>query len=158
VLPRLAYLTPCRSIQLLALLARSDAAKDLEILVPRPPDHAGESEPHPPGSWTLLCWAKRGPASSSCSAAYRRPPGTSTARSHSSPGLPRQPDRRPPSCRLGSVAQLGCHLQQFSALRTHTAVRPVLEPSPLQPAAILPFVAGALAGVGSNGSGQGSQT
>jgi len=27
------YLTPCRSIQLLALLARSDAAKDLEILV-----------------------------------------------------------------------------------------------------------------------------
>jgi putative transposase len=33
VLPRLAYLTPCRSIQLLALLARSDAAKDLEILV-----------------------------------------------------------------------------------------------------------------------------
>jgi hypothetical protein len=35
VLPRLAYLTLCRSIQLLALLARSDAAKDLEILVLR---------------------------------------------------------------------------------------------------------------------------
>jgi putative transposase len=35
VLPRLAYLTLCRSIQLLALLARGDAAKDLEILVPR---------------------------------------------------------------------------------------------------------------------------
>jgi putative transposase len=33
VLPRLAYLTLCRSIQLLALLARGDAAKDLEILV-----------------------------------------------------------------------------------------------------------------------------
>jgi hypothetical protein len=31
VLPRLAYLTLCRSIQLLALLARGDAAKDLEI-------------------------------------------------------------------------------------------------------------------------------
>jgi hypothetical protein len=30
VLPRLAYLTRCRSIQLLALLARGDAAKDLE--------------------------------------------------------------------------------------------------------------------------------
>jgi putative transposase len=35
VLPRLAYLTLCRSIQLLAELARSDAAKDLEILVLR---------------------------------------------------------------------------------------------------------------------------
>jgi hypothetical protein len=31
----LAYLTLCRSIQLLALLARGDAAKDLEILVLR---------------------------------------------------------------------------------------------------------------------------
>jgi hypothetical protein len=35
LLPRLAYLMLCRSIQLLALLARSDAAKDLEILVLR---------------------------------------------------------------------------------------------------------------------------
>jgi putative transposase len=35
VLPRLAYLTLCRSIQVLALLARGDAAKDLEILVLR---------------------------------------------------------------------------------------------------------------------------
>ena len=35
MLPRLAYLTPCRSIQLLALLTRGDAAKDLEILVLR---------------------------------------------------------------------------------------------------------------------------
>jgi len=35
VLPRLAYLTLCRSIQLLALLARGDAAKDLEIIVLR---------------------------------------------------------------------------------------------------------------------------
>jgi putative transposase len=35
VLPRLAYLTLCRSIQLLVLLARGDAAKDLEILVLR---------------------------------------------------------------------------------------------------------------------------
>jgi putative transposase len=33
VLPRLAYFTLCRSIQLLALLGRSDAAKNLEILV-----------------------------------------------------------------------------------------------------------------------------
>jgi putative transposase len=33
VLPRLAYFTLCRSIQLLAQLGRSDAAKDLEILV-----------------------------------------------------------------------------------------------------------------------------
>jgi putative transposase len=35
VLTKLAYLTLCRSLQLLALLARSDAAKDLEILVLR---------------------------------------------------------------------------------------------------------------------------
>jgi putative transposase len=44
VLSRLAYLTLCRSIRLLGLLARGDAAKDLEILVLRhqltvlPPD------------------------------------------------------------------------------------------------------------------------
>jgi putative transposase len=35
VLPRLAYLALCRSIQLLVLLAHSDPAKDLEILVLR---------------------------------------------------------------------------------------------------------------------------
>ena len=35
MLSKLAYLTLCRSIQLLALLARGDAAKDLEILVLR---------------------------------------------------------------------------------------------------------------------------
>jgi putative transposase len=35
VLSRIAYLTLCRSIQLLALLARGDAAKDLELLVLR---------------------------------------------------------------------------------------------------------------------------
>jgi putative transposase len=35
LLPRLVYLMLCRSIQLLALLARGDAAKDLEILVLR---------------------------------------------------------------------------------------------------------------------------
>jgi hypothetical protein len=35
VLPKLVYLTLCRSIQLLALLGGGDAAKDLEILVLR---------------------------------------------------------------------------------------------------------------------------
>jgi hypothetical protein len=35
VLPRLAYLTLCRSVQLLVLLARGDAAKELEITVLR---------------------------------------------------------------------------------------------------------------------------
>jgi putative transposase len=35
VLPKLLYLTLCRCIQLLAMLARGDAAKDLEILVLR---------------------------------------------------------------------------------------------------------------------------
>ena len=35
MLPNLAYLTLCRAIQLLVLLARGDAAKDPEILVLR---------------------------------------------------------------------------------------------------------------------------
>jgi putative transposase len=35
MLPKPVYLTLCRSLQLLVLLARSDAAKDLEILVLR---------------------------------------------------------------------------------------------------------------------------
>jgi putative transposase len=35
VVSKLAYLTVCRSIQLLVLRARGDAAKDLEILVLR---------------------------------------------------------------------------------------------------------------------------
>ena len=35
MLPKLTYLMLCRSIQLLVLLARGDAAKDLEILVRR---------------------------------------------------------------------------------------------------------------------------
>jgi putative transposase len=35
VLSKLAYLTVCRSVQLLVLLARGDAAKDLELLVLR---------------------------------------------------------------------------------------------------------------------------
>jgi hypothetical protein len=35
VLPKLAYLALCRSIQLIALLARGDATKDLELLVLR---------------------------------------------------------------------------------------------------------------------------
>ena len=35
MLSKFAYLTLCRSIQLLVLLARGDAAKDLEILVVR---------------------------------------------------------------------------------------------------------------------------
>jgi hypothetical protein len=35
MLPKPVYLTLCRSLQLLVLLARGDAAKDLEILVLR---------------------------------------------------------------------------------------------------------------------------
>jgi transposase len=86
VLPRLAYLTLCRSIQLLALLARGDAAKDLEILVlrhqltvlrrkaPRPKLEPADRAPLaaisrvlPPACWscffvtpqTLLRWHRR---------------------------------------------------------------------------------------------------
>ena len=35
MLSKLAYLTVCRSVQLLVLLARGEAAKDLELLVLR---------------------------------------------------------------------------------------------------------------------------
>jgi len=48
VLSKFAYLTLCRSIQLLVLLARGDAAKDLEILVLRHP--AGRAAPSDPTS------------------------------------------------------------------------------------------------------------
>jgi hypothetical protein len=46
MLPKLAYLTLCRSIQLLALLGRGDASKDLEIVRPAPP----AQRVAPPGS------------------------------------------------------------------------------------------------------------
>ena len=86
MLPKLAYLTLCRSIQLLALLGRGDASKDLEILVLRhqltvlrrqisrprlePADRAllaAVSRVLPPVSWscffvkpdTLLGWHRR---------------------------------------------------------------------------------------------------
>jgi hypothetical protein len=86
MLPKLAYLTLCRSIQLLALLGRGDASKDLEILVLRhqlsvlrrqvprprlePADRAllaAVSRVLPPVSWscflvkpdTLLRWHRR---------------------------------------------------------------------------------------------------
>ena len=75
VLPRLVYLALCRSVELLRLLARGDAAKDLEILVLR--HQLIVSNGRPPGpSWnppTALCsppsaafsHATVGPASSS---------------------------------------------------------------------------------------------
>jgi len=86
VLSKLAYLTLCRSIQLLAQLGRGDAAKDLEILVLRhqlsvlrrqtprprlePSDRAllpAVSRVLPRTRWscflvkpeTLLCWHRR---------------------------------------------------------------------------------------------------
>jgi hypothetical protein len=86
VLSKLAYLTLCRSIQLLVLLARGDAAKDMEILVLRhqlkvlrrqtprpklePADRAllaAVSRVLPRSRWscflvrpeTLLCWHRR---------------------------------------------------------------------------------------------------
>jgi hypothetical protein len=50
VLPRLAYITLRRSIQLLVLLARGDAAKDLEILVLRHQLTSSAARCHDP-SW-----------------------------------------------------------------------------------------------------------
>jgi hypothetical protein len=57
VLPRLVYLAICRSVELLALLTRGDAAKDLEILVLRLSSSSSNGRPPSP-SWnppTALC-------------------------------------------------------------------------------------------------------
>ena len=75
MLSKFAYLTLCRSIQLLVLLARGDAAKDLEILVlrhqlavlRRQPPRPAASRVLPRGRWscflvrpeTLLRWHRR---------------------------------------------------------------------------------------------------
>jgi hypothetical protein len=45
MLSKLAYLTLCRSIQLLALAARGDAVKDLEIGTPSSPPRSTRSLP-----------------------------------------------------------------------------------------------------------------
>jgi hypothetical protein len=52
LLSKLAYLTLCRSIQALVLLARGDAAKDLEILVLRHQLTAWGAETQP-GRWPV---------------------------------------------------------------------------------------------------------
>jgi hypothetical protein len=57
VLSKLAYLTLCRSIQLLALLARGDAAKDLEILASAPGRRGVDlpAPPHRPAAGIVAC-------------------------------------------------------------------------------------------------------
>jgi hypothetical protein len=50
MLSKLAYLTLCRSIQLLALLAHGEATKDLEILVLRHQLMVLRRQTHVPGS------------------------------------------------------------------------------------------------------------
>ena len=60
MLSTFAYLTLCRSIQLLVLLARGDAAKDLELLVLRHQLAVLAARPHVPG-WSPLtgrCWPR----------------------------------------------------------------------------------------------------
>ena len=53
MLSKLAYLTLCRSIQVLVLLVRGDAAKDLEILVLRHQLAVLRRQTHAPG-WSRL--------------------------------------------------------------------------------------------------------
>jgi len=74
-MPNLAYLTLCRSIQLLMLAARGDATKDLELLVlrhqlsvlgrhvPRPKLEPATGRCSPPSA--ARCLEPAGPASSS---------------------------------------------------------------------------------------------
>ena len=101
MLAKLAYLTLCRSIQLLALLARGDATKDLEILVLRHQPSCA-ARPHDPGSNRrigrclppsvvpcpsplVVLLRQTGDAAALASAAGRR-----------CLDLPAPPDRRPP--------------------------------------------------------------
>jgi hypothetical protein len=96
VLLRLAYLTLCRSIQLLALLAHGDTAKDLEILVlhhqltvlrARFHDQGGAHRPRgarplsraPPPLTLVLLVRNSGHAAALASAPGRRPGPTRTA-------------------------------------------------------------------------------
>jgi hypothetical protein len=59
MLSKLAYLTLCRSIQLLVLLARGDAAKDMELLVLRHQLVVLRRQTHVP-SWSRPSPARRG--------------------------------------------------------------------------------------------------
>jgi hypothetical protein len=52
MLSKLAYLMLCRSIQLLVLLARGDAAKDLELMVLRGPTRVAATGDH---RWMSTC-------------------------------------------------------------------------------------------------------
>lgn len=64
MLSKFAYLTLCRSIQLLVLLARGDAAKDLETLVLRHRWSCCAVRPHVPGSSQLT--GRSWPRSAGC--------------------------------------------------------------------------------------------
>jgi hypothetical protein len=78
VLPKLVYLSLCRTIQLLALLARGDAAKDLEILVLRHQLAVLRLRFHDPG-WsppTVPCL----PPSAACCAGPADPASSSSPR------------------------------------------------------------------------------
>ena len=83
MLSKLAYLTLCRSIQLLALLAWSDPAKDLELMVLRHQLTVLRRQSHDPG-WsppTAPSWRQ----SAGC---YRDPAGRASwsSRRHCSAG------------------------------------------------------------------------
>ena len=79
MLSKLAYLTLCRSVQLLVLLARGDATKDLEILVLRHQLAVLHRQTPRPG-WSLpigRCWPcsavfSLGPAGRASSSGRRR--------------------------------------------------------------------------------------
>ena len=155
MLSKLAYLTLCRSIQLLATLARGDAAKDLEILVLRhqlgvlrrqiprprlePTDRAllaAISRVLPRARWscffvtpeTLLRWHRRLVAGVDLPACW---PGAATARP-SRPAADHPPRRREPSLGYqriqGELVHLGVRVSA-TAIRT-TLHRHGLDPAP----------------------------
>jgi len=154
VLSKLAYLTLCRSIQLLALLARGDATKDLEILVLRhqltvlrrqvqrpklqPPTEPCSPRsaaccpvPAGPASWSSprRCWAGIGGWSRRVD--LPAPPHRPAAAEPRAAAADRPPRQGEPL--LGLPADQG-ELQRFGVRVSATAIRTTLPRHGLDPA------------------------
>jgi putative transposase len=156
VLSKLAYLARCRSIQLLVLLARGDAAKDLEILVLRqqlavlrrqvarpklqPADRAlfaALSRALPRSRWVVLVREARHAAALASAAGRRRlelpaPPNRATATGPGTAATDHPPGQGEPALGYqriqGELRHLGVRVSA-TAIRT-TLRRHGLDPTP----------------------------
>jgi hypothetical protein len=109
VLSKFAYLTLCRSIQLLVLLARGDAAKDLEILVLRHQLAVLRRQTNNPGSILPTGWCLP-PSAAPCPVPAGRASSSSPRRCCAGPAAGRRrldlpaPRNRSTSARPGAAA------------------------------------------------------